>query len=345
MGGPRRESALNATMSKTMLAAVYDRNGPAREVLRVVELPMPEPSPGEVRVRVHASGVNPADVKNRKRRPLDGLSFIVPQVDGAGVIDAVGTGVPASRVGERVWTWAPHWPRPFGTAAQYVTLPAVQAVPLPANVSFDIGACIGIPLLTAYRAVTCDGLVGGESVLVQGGAGAVGHYVVQLAKLHGARVIATVSSDAKAGQAREAGADFVIDYKREDVAARVKALTDGRGVDRIIETNLAVNSPQYVNALRRDGSVVVYGSDDWTVSLPKAAFLLHGVRLYFFIVLNLVPHVRSAAHGAVDALLRRNALQHRIGERFPLKDIVAAHEAVENGTVIGNAIVVPPGIS
>jgi NADPH2:quinone reductase len=183
-----------------MKAAWYERNGPAREVLQVGEMPDPEPGPGEVRVQVHASGLNPSDWKTRagsSRR----MAFprVIPHSDGAGVIDRVGAGVPARRVGERVWLWNAQWKRPYGTAAEFVVLPASQAVPLPSNVGFEVGACLGIPALTAHRAVTCDGPIAGQSVLVSGGAGAVGRYAIQFAKLLGAgQVMATVSSPEKA---------------------------------------------------------------------------------------------------------------------------------------------------
>src|SRR4051794_36660321 len=169
-----------------MKAIWYERNGPAREVLQFGEMPDPEPCPGKVRVRIHASGVNPSDWKTRSGlRPMT-FPRVIPHSDGAGVIDQVGAGVPESRLGQRVWTWNAQWKRPFGTAAEFVVLPAEQAVLLPDRVSFDEGACLGIPALTAHRAVTIDGTVEGRTVLVSGGAGAVGNYAIQLAKLLGA---------------------------------------------------------------------------------------------------------------------------------------------------------------
>ena len=193
-----------------MLAAFYTRTGPAREVLDVGEIETPEAGPGEVRVRLATSGVNPSDVKTRGGVRSRDLPFprIVPHSDGAGVIDQVGDGVPPGRLGERVWVWNAAWGRPSGTAAQFVVLPAQQAVPLPANTSFEAGACLGIPALTAYHAIHCNGGVAGKTVLVAGGAGAVGHYAIQFAKIAGAScVIATVSGTAKAALARDAGAD------------------------------------------------------------------------------------------------------------------------------------------
>src|SRR5918993_3703342 len=181
-----------------MRAAWYERTGPAHEVLQVGEMPDPEPGPGEIRVRIHASGVNPSDWKTRSgSRPMAGPR-VIPYSDGAGVIDRVGPSVPEGRLGERVWVWNAQWKRPFGTAAEFTVLPAEQAVRLPETTSFDEGACLGIPALTAHRAVTIDGPVEGQTVLVAGGAGAVGHYAIQFARLLGAAtVIATVSSPEK----------------------------------------------------------------------------------------------------------------------------------------------------
>src|SRR5581483_10741756 len=206
-----------------MKAAWYERNGPARDVLTVGEMPDPEPGGGEVRIRIHASGINPADWKSRggPSRPM-AFPRVIPHSDGAGVIDRVGPGVPTRRVGERVWIWNGQWKRPFGTAAEFIALPAAQAVPLPEHVSFAEGACLGIPAMTAYHAVALAGLGAGSRVLVSGGAGAVGQYVIQFAKRAGATVLTTISSAEKAAAAREAGADHTIDYKREDVGARVK---------------------------------------------------------------------------------------------------------------------------
>ena len=205
-----------------MRAAYYERPGAAHDVLQVGEHPTPEPAAGEVRVRLAWSGVNPSDVKSRRAAGSGTIPFprIIPHSDGAGTIDAVGAGVAPERVGERVWTWNAAWGRPFGTAAEYVVLPEAQAVRMPDGVDLDVGALLGIPALTAYHAITTDGGILGKRVLVAGGAGAVGHYAVQLAKQLGARqVLATVSSAAKAELARAAGADVVIDYRAEDVVA------------------------------------------------------------------------------------------------------------------------------
>lgn len=326
-------------MSKTMLAAYYDRFGEARDVLEVGEVSLPEPAPGEVRVKLKTSGINPSDFKVRRGAARGGVfPRTIPHNDGAGIIDAVGDKSLEHRLGERVWTWSAQYRRPFGTAAQYVALPSAQAVPLPDNVSFDVGACLGIPALTAWRAAHYDGRPQGETVLVQGGAGAVGHYAVQFLKRSGAIVLATASSDEKLAVAKSAGADAVINYKQESVAERANWLTGGQGVDRVIEVNLAENSHGYVDYVRPDGVVVVYGSDDWTAVPPLTQYLAHGLQLKFFIMYNLPDAIRRQAIREITGLLRDDALQHRIGAYFKLDDIVAAHEALERREVSGNIV-------
>jgi NADPH:quinone reductase len=324
-----------------MRAASYERTGPADEVLTLGELPTPMPGPGEVRVRVRWSGINPSDVKSRGGVMGAKPPFprIIPHSDGAGVIDAVGEGVSPARVGERVWTWNAAWGRPFGTAAQYVVLPQAQAVALPEGVALEAGACLGIPALTAYQAVATDGGVLGKSVLVTGGAGGVGHYAVQLARLLGARqVLTTVSSPEKAQLARDAGADAVLNYRQEDVPARVRELTGGRGVDRIIEVDLAANLQQDLAAVRADGELVVYGSSVREVTVPFGSLLLKNIGMRFFIVYNLSAADRARALEHLTALLARGALQHNIAERLPLERIAEGHRLVEGGKALGNVV-------
>lgn len=325
-----------------MRAAVYERTGPAREVLRLAELPTPEPGAGEVRVRLACSGVNPSDVKSRAGLRTKVLAFprIVPHSDGAGIIDRVGDGVSAARIGERVWVWNAAWKRPFGTAAEYVVLPAAQAVALPEGTAFDVGACLGIPALTALHAVRTDGGVAGKSVLVTGGAGAVGHYAVQMAKLAGARLaLATASSAGKAALARQAGADEVIDYRRDDVAARVLAATGGEGVDRVIEVDFAANVDASLAAVRDEGDIVVYGSGAAQIAVPFFAAILKNVRVRFFIVYNLSAADRAAAVAQLTDWLRDGKLVHNIAARLPLESIAEAHELVESGAAGGNVVI------
>src|SRR5689334_12241260 len=240
-----------------MRAAWYEKNGAAAEVLQVGEVETPQPGPGEVRIKLRTSGVNPSDVKNRAGTTRK-IAFprVIPHSDGAGEIDAVGAGVDKARIGERVWTWNGQWKRPFGTAAEYIVLPENQAVKLPAAISLEAGACLGIPALTAWHAVDIAGTQKGTTLLIAGGAGAVAHYAIQFAKARGATVITTVSSPEKAKVARAAGADHTIDYKTENVGERVQALVKG-GVDAVIELDLTANAHLLPAVLRPHGTLVV----------------------------------------------------------------------------------------
>ena len=329
-----------------MRAATYETLGPAKDVLKVGDVPKPTAQAGEVLVRVQVSGVNPSDVKMRLGTSSATNEFpsIIPHSDGAGIIEAVGTGVPGSRIGERVWIWNARWKRAFGTAAEYVALPAVQAVELPDNVDFAAGACLGIPALTAWQAVETDGGVaptskGDQWVLVQGGAGAVGHYAVQMAKLKGARVIATVSSDAKAARAKAAGADAVVNYRTEDLVQRMKTLTGGKGVDRVIEVDFAANIAKLPALVADYGLIVVYGSGAREVPVSFGASILGNIGYRFFIVYNQPPELRCRGSNEINAWLRQGKLIHSIAARYPLSEIVAAHEAVESGKVDGQVVV------
>jgi NADPH2:quinone reductase len=322
-----------------MKAAWYEKNGAARNVLRLGDLEMPTPGLGEVRVRLATSGVNPSDVKSRRGRPLN-WPRIIPHSDGAGVIESVGSGVKHARVGERVWLWNAQWKRPFGTAAEFVCVAEEQAVHLPDRVDFAAGACLGIPALTAMQAVRLHGPVGGKTLLVTGAGSAVGHYVTQLAKAHGARVIGT-ASDQRATHARDGGADFVIDYKKKDVARVAKELTRGEGVDGIIDMDLSTTAALIgENVVKPHGTIVCYGSNTpLDVPIPFQPMLWNSYALKFMIVYDLRPQDRQAAIAELSKMLEEGTLKHSIGARFPLKDIVAAHEAVESGKVVGNVVV------
>jgi NADPH2:quinone reductase len=323
-----------------MRAAYYETNGAAREVLRVAELETPQPGRGEVRVRLAASGVNPSDVKSRAGLTRK-IAFprVIPHSDGAGEIDRVGEGVSPSRVGERVWVWNGQWRRPFGTAAEAIVLPSEQAVPLPANISMEAGACFGIPAYTAYQAVLLTGVENGSTVLVAAGAGAVGHYAIQLAKKRRATVITTVSSAAKAEVARRAGADHVIDYKREDVGERVMAVTAKRGVDAVIEVDLAANARLLPNVLAPNGVVAIYGSGAPEATIPFHFLLQNSIALKFFLVYLMPQEQRTRATADITRMLERGELIHNVAQTFDLADIVAAHEAVESGKAMGNVVV------
>ncbi len=322
-----------------MRAAYYEQNGAAREVLRVAEVDTPQPGPGEVRVKLLTSGVNPSDVKSRQGTTRKiAWPRLIPQSDGAGVIDQVGDGIAKTRLGERVWIWNGQWRRAFGTAAEYIALPAAQAVKLPETIGFEAGACLGIPAMTAVHAVALAGAGNDSTVLVAGGAGAVGQYAIQFAKAVGATVLTTVSSPEKAAATREAGADHTIDYKREDVGERVMQITGRRGVDAVIEMDLATNAKLIPFVLRPKGSVIVYGTGAATANLPAFFCLTNSIRVQFFLVYELNMLERERAVSAIGRALEQGRLMNRIGPTFPLAEIAAAHEAVERGT-IGNVIV------
>jgi NADPH:quinone reductase len=329
-----------STEGDAMKAAWYEENGSASQVLRVGILTDPIPSTGEVCVKVFASGVNPSDVKSRAARPLI-APRITPHSDGAGVIVSVGAGVADTRVGERVWIWNGQWKRAGGTAAEFITLPAEQAVTLSQNTTFDEGACLGIPALTALRAMTIDGSVLGQTVLVSGGAGAVGAYAIQFARLLGAAcIIATVSSAEKASAAADMGADHVINYRTENVADRVKQITDGRGANRVIEVDGAANTEMLPRLIARGGLCVIYGSGKPQVPFDFGPMIQIGAAVRFFVVYELPGAERTVTIDALNAYLTHGMVRHTIAARFQLDDIVKAHDAVESGKLLGNAVVV-----
>jgi NADPH2:quinone reductase len=328
---------------RNVRAAWYDANGPAEAVLVVGELPDPAPGPGAVRVRVAVAGVNPADVKRRAgaggRRMAS--ARVVPGDDGAGVIDAVGPGVDGARVGERVWVHAATLGGASGTCAELVVVSRERAVPLPAHVSFAEGACLGVPALTAHRAVHADGPVTGQLVLVTGAAGAVGGYAVQWAKHGGASVIAAASTPDKREAARALGADHIVDSRDQDAAvAGIEALAGPQAVDRIVEVAFGAGLPLAEAVLAVNGTVAAYGSD--TVPEPTLRFyplMRRGATLRLVSVFTLPTPALAAAVADVSALLERGVLVHRIGGQFPLAQVAAAHVAVERGEMLGKVVV------
>ena len=326
-----------------MKAAWYSRNGEAQDVMQVGELPTPSPQPGEVLVRLATSGVNPSDVKSRRARPLSD-PLIVPHSDGAGVIEAVGAGVSASRVGERVWVWNGQWQRPMGTCAQYIALPAAQAVALPEGTDFAAGACMGIPGLTAVQAVNLAERLGGDlrgqNILVTGASSAVGHYITQMVTQAGGRVIGTVGSQAKAEHARTAGMQEAVFYKTESVPERVKALTQGRGADVIIDMDFSTTAAWAAEgALAPHGQVVCYGSNALEVPLPFRPWLFQSMGVKFFLVYDLTAADRLLAVARLSDMLAAGQLQHSIGARYALDQVAQAHRTVEAGQTVGNVVI------
>ena len=326
-----------------MKAVWYESTGSARDVLRYGEAETPRPGPGEVRVRVAASGVNPSDTK--KRGGWIGMKMahrrVIPHSDGAGTVEAVGEGVDPGRIGERVWVWnAQGGGRPFGTAAEFVVVPDGQAVRLPDGVPWSIGAGLGVPGCTAHYAVLGDGPVRGRRVLVQGGAGAVGHMAVQIAALSGAVVIATVSSAAKGEAAVGGGARHVVNYRREDVVERVRELTGGEGIDRVIEVDLAANIETDVEVLRPNGTIASYSSTSGP-ELPLSYYPLafKDLRIHFVQGYLLPSAARKAAIEDLTSWLSSRRLDARIAKLFSLSKTAAAHEMLESGRADGKVVV------
>jgi len=321
-----------------MKAALYRSTGKAAEVLHVEEVPRPEPRPGEVLVRVYASGINPTDYKARSGAvPRSVDDFQIPHHDGAGVIEAVGPGVNPGRVGQRVWVWFAAHGRRWGTAAEWTVVPERQAVPLPDGASFELGASLGVPAMTADYCLFSDGPVNGQTVLVAGGAGAVGHFAIELAKRAGARVIATVSSHDKAALAEKAGADLVVNYRSPDAAEQVKAFAP---VDRVIEVALGANLGLDLAVVRPQAAIVTYAADAADPVLPVRACMTANLTLKFVLVYGVPKAALERAAAAITAAVAAGELTGLPVRKFPLADIAAAHEAAESGAV-GKVIVIP----
>jgi NADPH:quinone reductase len=324
-----------------MRAALYDRHGAAREVLRVEDVERPEPGPGEVRVRVEFSGVNPTDWKARSGatpRPMDG--FQIPHHDGAGVIDAVGEGVDPGRIGQRVWLWLAAAGRRWGTAAEWSVVPERAAVPLPDGASAELGATLGVPAMTAHRCLFADGPLGGKTVLVAGGAGAVGHFAIELAKHAGAHVITTVSGPQKAELAAKAGADLVVNYREPDAADQVSSFAGEKGVDHVVEVALGANLQLDLAVARPGARIVTYAAEAADPVLPVRACMSANVVLRFVLLYGVPPEALGQAQSDITAALADGALTELPVTRFPLDEIAAAQDAVEGGAV-GKVLVIP----
>ncbi|MGD2182115.1 NADPH:quinone reductase [Lusitaniella coriacea] len=330
---------------KLMQAAWYEQQGAAQEVIKYGEMPIPQPGNNEVRVKVSASGVNPSDTKVRSGWGGIPQVFdrIIPHQDGTGVIESVGDGVKQERIGERVWIYEAQRQRPFGTAAEYVVVPSKQAVTLPDNTSFVEGACLGVPAMTAHRAVFADGSIKGKTILVTGGAGAVGNYAIQLAKWGGAKAIATVSRDEQAEIAKTAGADNIINYKTEDVIQRIRDITKTeRGIDRVVDVNFTANLPITSQVVRPNGVITTYSAGDKPdakPALPALLLLMNAVTIRFVLVYIMSEENKQSATRDITKALEAGALQHNIARRFSLTEVATAHDFQDSGQGIGKAII------
>jgi NADPH:quinone reductase len=325
-----------------MKAVWYERTGAAPDVLTFGDVPTPMAGPGEVRVRLEASGVNPADVGRRagSYRVLE-FQRVIPNSDGAGIIDQLGDGVTRLGVGQRVWLFnGQRNGRAFGTAAEYIALAEHLVTPLPDNVSFAAGATLGIPCMTAWNCLFGDGPIAGQTVLVAGGAGAVGHYAVQLAKWGGARVIATVSSSFKAEQARLAGADLVIDYKTEDVIAKTMAFTEQRGVNRVVDVDFGGNIATTLKIMAMNSTIAVYATNgNRSPVVPMRELMERCIALRPLVLFALPPPLLAAAQADISKWLAAGTRIHNIAAQFALSEMAQAHLAVEKGGKLGTVIV------
>lgn len=324
---------------ESMLQAIsYTELGAARNVLVATDLAQPPIGADEVRVALRFSGVNPSDVKSRAGRPgmaRPAFERIIPHSDGAGVIEAVGDRVDPARVGQRVWIWNGQWQRPFGTAASHVTLPADMAVPLPDAVSFETGAILGIPGLTAAEAVFGGGGVEGQTLLIQGGGGTVGYLAVQLARWGGARVIATCGAKDMA-RVRDAGADVVLDYSASDLAEQILQANGGQPIGRIVEVEFGANIAVDAQVVAPNGVLAVYGSaKDMTPEIPFLPLLFKAVTIDILLIYLLPKAKRDVLIDRLHQALLDGGLVCPVSQIYPLQQAIEAHEAVEAGQRAG----------
>jgi NADPH2:quinone reductase len=326
-----------------MRAALYQSFGPAREVLELSDIDAPEPGPGEVLVRMHTSAINPSDVKKRAGAFPDLLDggFVIPNSDGAGVIEAVGEGIDKSRKGERVWVYQAQHERRFGTAAEYVAISSNYTPRLPESAGFDVGACLGIPAMTAHRAVFADGDVEDRTVLVMGGAGRVGNYAIQWAHRAGATVIASASNDADKAACLDAGADHVVNHRDRDVARQVLEASKGALIDRVVDLEFGTNLPVSIEVLKVGGTIAAYGSaQEPEPVLPFYRMMYKDLTLRTIIVYAMPDSAKDHAVADINSALSGGWLKHRIAHTLPLDDIAAGNEVVESGDARGAVILV-----
>lgn len=327
-------------MSKNekMRAAWFEAFGPANEVLKVGELDKPSAGPGEVLVRLHASGVNPSDVKKRAGSFPNLLDDgpVIPNSDGAGVIEAVGQGVSKQRVGERVWVYQAQYARQFGTAAEYVAIDESRAPQLSDNADFGTGACLGIPVMTAHRSVFADGSVDGQAVLITGGAGRVGNYAIQWASQAGARVIATASNEPDVKGCKSAGAASVINHRDDNFVQAVFDANNGKPVDRIVDVEFGANLASSIELIRTGGTIATYSST--VVPRPELPFfqmMYKDLTVRFVIVYAMPETAKLFAIADIKRALDNNLLQHRIARTLPLDEIAGSNQLIEQGTIRG----------
>ena len=324
-----------------MKAYWYERAGAAPDVFTFGEIPNPEPGPGEVRVKIAVSAVNPTDCKRRELgRELGKFDRIIPNNDGAGTIDAVGDGVDIGRIGERVWLFGAQANRPFGTAAEYCVVPQAYASVLPNHESFANGACLGVPAVTAHRALYADGDIDGLTVLISGGSGRVGRYATQMAKAGGATVIATAGSDERCNHVRSLGADYVFNYRNDDLVSRVLDVTDGVGVDRMVDVAFGANVAAAPQLIRANGWLTSYSSDGFSKpEVPFLDFMYKNIAIRPFSIYGMPENAKINAFRQIGELLARGRLSHRVSCTYPFTDMISAHQTIETADLFGVCLV------
>lgn len=327
-----------------MRAGWYETCGPADEVIEVGEMAAPEPGPGEVLVRLHASGIDPSDYK-RRGNTKQKIEFprVIPHSDGAGIVAGLGAGVTGFKPGDRVFVFNGQWQRPFGTAAEFIALPAFQVRPLPAALSFAEGACLGIPAMTGYHAVFKDGPVAGQTIYVPAATGRVGAYALQFAKWGGARVIASASGPEKTRIAAELGADVVLDRTQGDIAARVLAATGGAGVDRVIEVEFGGNMAVNERILAERATICSYAS----AAVPQALVTVsprraRNMSMHFIFVYTISDAEKDAACAGIVRAIAEANIVHRIAGIIPLAELARAHREAEGQSGTGHMVVEIP---
>jgi NADPH2:quinone reductase len=325
-----------------MKAVWFEEAGVAGEVLKVGERLLKEPGEGEVRVRLYASAVNPSDVKKRAGAQPPGFEdgYVIPHSDGAGVIESVGSGISSERVGQRAWVYQAQFGRNCGTAAQYVCLPSSMAAPLPENTGFEVGACMGIPVMTAHRCVFNIGDPAGKTILVTGASGRVGYYAAQWARLAGARVIGTAGSDERCAVAAQTGADEILNYRSESLVQRIEQITEGKGVDHIVDVEFGVNAQTSATVLKNGGTISTYSSSLAPEPvIPFYPMMFKNITLNMVLVYNMPDEAKQRAIDDIYDALENDRLKHRIAETWALEQTAKAHESIEAGGRDGCVVV------
>ena len=325
-----------------MQAVWYNKFGSAENVLEVGEYQTPEPAQGEVKVRIHASGVNPSDTKKRLGANPAVLNNgpVIPNSDGSGEIVALGEGVNNRNIGERVWIYNAQFGRQEGTSAQFVCIPSNQAVWMPDNASYEIGAMMGIPAMTAHRCVCADGSVDGQILLVTGGAGRVGYYATQWAKYFGATVIATGSSSKSVEHCKQAGADFVVGHPSNKTATEILEFTSGRKVDRIVDGDFGVNLPSVLDVLKTNGVIATYSSmTNMNPVIPFVRMMFMDITIRMVLVYAMPGEAKQKAIEDITDMLTGGSFDHRVAATFPLEQSAKAHNEIERGDNYGSVII------